>query len=143
METLTFHEFPTRKIIESVWYNESDKQLSFAYRDKRIRTDDGFRAFIALKQENAPLAIEGNGCKIMGYYIRKRNDRGRLFLDSHIVQDSLFEEAINSIIMWSDDNGVLTFQYYWFELSKDTTQLYDFIENPQIEGNIIYSVIER
>lgn len=143
METLTFHEFPTRKIIDSVWYNESDKQLSFAYRDKRIKTDDGLRAFIALKQENAPLAIEGNGCKIMGYYIRKRNDRGRLFYDLCVLQDRLFEEAINSIIMWSDDSGVLSFQYYWFELSENTIQLYDFLEDSQKENNIIYSVIER
>ena len=143
METLTFHEFPTRKIIESVWYNESDKQLSFAYRDKRIRTDDGLRAFIALKQENAPLAIEGNGCKIMGYYIRKRNDKGWLFCDLCVLQDRLFEEAINSIIMWSDDSGVLSFQYYWFELSENTIQLYDFLEDSQKENNIIYSVIER
>lgn len=143
METLTFHEFPTRKIIESVWYNESDKQLSFTYRDKRIRTDDGLRAFIALKQENAPLAIEGNGCKIMGYYIRERNDRGWLFRDLHILQDRLFEEAIDSIIMWSADDGAPSFQYYWFEQSEATERLYDFMENPQQEGNIIYSIINR
>lgn len=142
MESLTFYEFPTRKIIESVWYNKSDKQLSFAYRDERLKGDDGLRAFIALKQENAPIAIEGNGCKIMGYYIKKRDDRGRLFRDLYVLQDRLFEEAINSAIMWVTD-GVPTFQYYWFELSEDTTQLYDFIENPQRESNIIYSVIER
>ena len=143
METLTFNEFPARKIIESGWYDESDKQLSFAYCDKTLNTEEGLRAFIALKQENAPIAIEGNGCKIMGYYIKKRDDRGRLFSDLYVLQDRLFEEAINSAIMWSDGNGVLSFQYYWFELSENTIQLSDFLENPQKKGTIVYSVIKK
>ena len=72
MEILTFNEFPTLRVIESKWYDESDKQLSFTYRDENLEVDDGLRAFIAMKRENAPIPLEGIGCKIMGYYIRKK-----------------------------------------------------------------------
>ena len=142
METLTFNEFPTKRVIESEWYNESDKQLSFAYRDEELKSDDGLRAFIAMKQENAPIQLEGNGCKIMGYYVRKKNDIGLVYSDFSILRDKLFEEAIDSITMWSQ-NGETVFDYYWFELSEMTSPLCDFIDNLQIQDNIAYFIIER
>ena len=43
MEALTFNEFPTKRVIESEWYNESDKQLSFVYYEEKQKTDDGLR----------------------------------------------------------------------------------------------------
>lgn len=49
MEILTFNEFPTLRVIESEWYDESDKQLSFTYRDENFEVDDGLRTFIAMK----------------------------------------------------------------------------------------------
>ena len=36
MEILTFNEFPTLRVTESEWYDESDKQLSFTYRDENF-----------------------------------------------------------------------------------------------------------
>ena len=142
METLTFNEFPTLRVIESEWYGESDKQLSFAYRDENLEADDGLRAFVAMKRENAPIPLEGVGCKIMGYYIRTINDEGGILRDFTTLRERLFEEAIDSIIMWSQ-NGETVFDYYWFELSEMTLPLYDFIDNLQIQDNIAYFVIER
>ena len=142
METLTFNEFPTKRVIESKWYNESDKQLSFAYRDEELKSDDGLRAFIAMKQDKAPIQLEGNGCKIMGYYVRKKNDIGLVYSDFSILRDKLFEEAIDSITMWSQ-NGETVFDYYWFELSEMTSPLCDFIDNLQIQDNIAYFILER
>ena len=142
METLTFNEFPTRRVIESEWYGESDKQLSFAYRDENLEADDGLRAFIAMKRENAPIPLEGVGCKIMGYYVRKKNDNGLNYSDFPILRDKLFEEAIDSITMWSDKNGTI-FDYYWFDFSESTLELLEYIENPQRADSIVYSIIER
>ena len=142
METLTFNEIPTKRVIESKWYNESDKQLSFAYRDEELKSDDGLRAFIAMKQDKAPIQLEGNGCKIMGYYVRKKNDIGLVYSDFSILRDKLFEEAIDSITMWSQ-NGETVFDYYWFELSEMTSPLCDFIDNLQIQDNIAYFILER
>ena len=142
METLTFNEFPTKRVIESKWYNESDKQLSFAYRDEDLKSDDGLRAFIAMKQDKAPIQLEGNGCKIMGYYVRKKNDIGLVYSDFSILRDKLFEEAIDSITMWSQ-NGETVFDYYWFDFSESTLELLEYIENPQRADSIVYSIIER
>ena len=142
MEALTFNEFPTKRVIESEWYNESDKQLSFVYYEEKQKTDDGLRAFIAMKQENAPIQLEGVGCKIMGYYVRKKNDIGLVYSDFSILRDKLFEEAIDSITMWSQ-NGETVFDYYWFELSEMTSPLCDFIDNLQIQDNIAYFILER
>ena len=142
METLTFNEFPTKRVIESEWYNESDKQLSFVYYEKKQKADDGLRAFIAMKQENAPIQLEGDGCKIMGYYVRKKNDNGLNYSDFPILRDKLFEEAIDSITMWSDNNGTI-FDYYWFDYCNSTSELLEYVENPQREGNIVYSIIKR
>ena len=142
METLAFNEFPTRRVIESEWYGESDKQLSFVYREERQKSDDGLRAFIAMKQENAPIQLEGKGCKIMGYYVRKENDKRLVYSDLPILRDKLFEEAIDSITMWSH-NGETVFDYYWFELSELMLPLCDFIDNLQIQDNIAYFILER
>ena len=142
MEILTFNEFPTLRVIESEWYDESDKQLSFTYRDENLEVDDGLRAFIAMKRENAPIPLEGIGCKIMGYYIRKKNSIGLIYDDLPILSNKLFEEGIESIIMWSDINGAV-FDYYWFDYSDSTIELLEYIQNPQREGRIVYSIIER
>ena len=142
METLTFNEFPTKRVIESDWYGESDKQLSFVYYEEKQKIDDGLRAFIAMKQENAPIQLEGDGCKIMGYYVRKKNDNGLNYSDFPILRDKLFEEAIDSITMWSDNNGTI-FDYYWFDYSESNLELLEYIENPQRAGSIVYSIIER
>ena len=142
METLTFNEFPTRRVIESEWYDESDKQLSFVYYEKKQKADDGLRAFIAMKQENAPIQLEGNGCKIMGYYVKEKNDIGLVYSDLLILRDKLFEEAIDSIVMWSQ-NGETVFDYYWFDYSDSTMEILEYVENLQRVGNIVYSVIER
>jgi hypothetical protein len=142
METLTFNEFPTLRVIESEWYDESDKQLSFTYRDENLEVDDGLRAFIAMKRENAPIPLEGIGCKIMGYYIREKNSIGLIYDDLPILCNKLFEEGIESIIMWSDINGAV-FDYYWFDYSDSTIELLEYIQNPQREGRIVYSIIER
>ncbi|MCR4834940.1 MAG: hypothetical protein K5899_00925 [Bacteroidaceae bacterium] len=142
METLTFNEFPTLRVIQSEWYDESDKQLSFAYRDENLKVDDGLRAFIAMKRENAPIQLEGVGCKIMGYYIRKRSSIGLVYGDLPILCNKLFEEAIDSIVMWSDTNGTV-FDYYWFDYSDSTMELLEYIDEPQREGNIVYFVIQR
>ena len=142
METLTFNEFPTRRVIESEWYDESDKQLSFAYHDDELESDDGLRAFIALKNENAPTQLEGNGCKVMGYYVRKTNDDGLIWHNFTALRDKMFDEAIDSITMWSDDNGTI-FDYYWFDYSESNLELLEYIENPQRAGSIVYSIIER
>lgn len=142
MEALTFNEFPTKRVIESEWYNESDKQLSFVYYEEKQKTDDGLRAFIAMKQENAPIQLEGVGCKIMGYYVRKKNDNGLNYSDFPILRDKLFEEAIDSITMWSDKNGTI-FDYYWFDFSESTLELLEYIEKPQRADSIVYSIIER
>ena len=95
-----------------------------------------------MKQENAPIQLEGNGCKIMGYYVRKKNDIGLVYSDFSILRDKLFEEAIDSITMWSQ-NGETVFDYYWFELSEMTSPLCDFIDNLQIQDNIAYFILER
>ena len=143
METLTFNEFPTFMVIQSEWYDESDKQLSFTYRDENLEVDDGLRAFIAMKKENAPIpTLNGIGCKIMGYYIRERNNIGLVFCDLPILCNKLFEEAIDSIRMWSDTNETV-FDYYWFDYCDSTIELLEYIQNPQREGNIVYSIIER
>ena len=140
METLTFNEFPTGRVIESEWYGESDKQLSFAYRDENLEADDGLRAFIAMKRENAPIPLEGVGCKIMGYYVRTTDDEGRILRDFTALREKLFDEAIDSITIWSDNNGTI-FDYYWFDYCISTSELLEYIENPQKEGNIVYSVM--
>ena len=142
MEILTFNEFPTLRVIESEWYDESDKQLSFTYRDENWEVDDGLRAFIAMKRENAPIPLEGIGCKIMGYYIREKNSIGLIYDDLSILCNKLFEEGIEGIIMWSDINGAV-FDYYWFDYSDSTIELLEYIQNPQREGRIVYSIIER
>ena len=110
--------------------------------EEKQKTDDGLRAFIAMKQENAPIQLEGVGCKIMGYYVRKKNDNGLNYSDFPILRDKLFEEAIDSITMWSDKNGTI-FDYYWFDFSESTLELLEYIENPQRADSIVYSIIER
>ena len=142
METLAFNEYPIKRIADCGWYEESDKWLSFAYRDENLKSDDGLRAFIALKHENAPIEVEGNGCKIMGYYIREKDEEGHLFADNSVLQEELFRHAIMTAIIWVID-GKEHFHYYWFVLSEETKPLYELMENPQREGDIIYSIIKR
>ena len=78
----------------------------------------------------------------MGYYVRKKNDNGLNYSDFSILRDKLFEEAIDSITMWSQ-NGETVFDYYWFDFSESTLELLEYIENPQRADSIVYSIIER
>ena len=78
----------------------------------------------------------------MGYYVRTTDDEGRILRDFTALREKLFDEAIDSITIWSDNNGTI-FDYYWFDYCISTSELLEYIENPQKEGNIVYSVIER
>lgn len=146
METLTFHELPPLTLINGDLYNESYKQLSFLYRDLRISAHDGILAFIALKDENAPIEdAKGVGCHVLGYYVNCQDENGGISYDAVCLENKLFEEAIDRIKQWKSGSGYM-FDYYWFNVS-DNHEFKEFVESNKehviVDGDIAYVIINR
>ena len=146
METFTFHELPPLQLINGDLYNESCKQLSFLYRDLRISAPDGILAFIALKDENAPIEdAKGVGCHVLGYYVNCQDENGGISSGAVCLDDKLFEEAIDRIKQWKLDSD-FKFDYYWFNVS-DNLEFKEFVESTEehviVDGDIAYVIINR
>lgn len=132
----SFFDLKAPVILQSKWYNDSTKKLSFSYQNEG--DEENIFAYIALKNEDCKLPeLKGkHGCKILGYDFK--NDI------SPCQQDQLYEEALDKMKNYVIKKNY-TFDYCWFETGDfNFTDIAIFLrENCRNVGcteNILYYV---
>lgn len=135
-------DFCNTAILQSQGIVDADLSLSFSLRKEK---NNEVVAFISLKREGFPNCENKRGCRIINLFVQRIESKANYSVINTSLLDKLYQEALSRIMIWCDD-GVLSFDYIWFDTSdfEESFDVVDYLQDNFIrQNNLIFIPIDR
>ena len=143
--TLSFEECPPIEILESDFYLNSIKNLSFQYRTK---ADDELVAYIALAKDHPNVKIpfvsrQSEGCRLLNVWVKPVNVYFHKIRYAELLSVLLYEAEFR-INAWVNLQTLLCeFDYLWFYNEDIDESVRNGIGGISTIDNVSYRILER